>query len=199
MGIGSNTEIKSEDVMYRAGQAYTVGIRFPNTIKVYYFATMSKLSVGDLTEVRSIFGDDVKVRVEFVKVGILPKVTKWRTGSVVTEQQHRQFGIKEEYKMSNKLTVEQVQNALEVVRKLQRDLKDKTIGSMFNNYELSVSKQGSFIPSGISSDTLPQSIVLKCDVERLVNFVYEDDAKSQARERLTALEKEAADIRKLLS
>lgn len=185
--------------MYRAGQAYTVGIRFPNTTKVYYFATMTRLSVGDLTEVRSIFGDDVRVRVEFVKVGILPEVTKWRTGSIVTEQQHKQFGIKKEYKMSDKLTVEQVQNALEAVRKLQRDLKDKTSGSMLENYELSVSKQGSFIPSGISSNTLPQSIILKSDVERLVNFVYEDNAKTQARERLAALEKEAADIRKLLS
>jgi len=199
MGIGSSTKPKSEDVMYRAGQAYTVGIRFPNTIKVYYFATMSKLSVGDLTEVRSIFGDDVRVRVEFIKVGILPEVTKWRTGGVVTEQQHRQFRIKKEHKMSNKLTVAQVQNALEVIRKLQRDLKDKTSGDMFNNYELSVSKQGSFIPSGISSGVLPQSIVLKGDVKKLVNFVYEDDAKSQARERLAALEKEAAEIRKLLS
>lgn len=182
--------------MYRAGQAYTVGIRFPNTIKVYYFATMSKLSVGDLTEVRSIFGDDVRVRVEFIKVGILPEVTKWRTGSVVTEQQHRQFGIKEEYKMSEKLTVEQVQSALVVVRKLQRDLKDKLKeggGSLF------VNKEGAINTNGISSKTLPQSITLNGDVERLVNFVYEDDAKTQARERLAALEKEAAEIRKLLS
>ena len=185
--------------MYRAGQAYTVGIRFPNTIKVYYFATMTRLSVGDLTEVRDRLGDDVRVRVEFVKVGILPEVTKWRTGSVVTEQQHRQFGIKKEYKMSNKLTVAQVQDALEVIRKLQRALKDKTSGDMFNNYELSVSKQGSFILSGISSNTLPQQVMLNSEIEKLVNFVYEDDAKTQARQRLAALEKEAAEIRKLLS
>lgn len=182
--------------MYRAGQAYTVGIRFPNTIKVYYFATMTRLSVGDLTEVRDRLGDDIRVRVEFVKVGILPEVTKWRTGSVVTEQQHRQFGIKKEYKMSNKLTVRQVQDALEVIRKLQRALKDKL---EVGGGSLSVSKEGSFITNGISSKTLPQSIILKGDIERLVNFVYEDDAKSQARERLAALEKEAANIRRLLS
>jgi hypothetical protein len=184
--------------MYRAGQAYTVGIRFPSTTKMYHFATMTRLSVGDLTEVRNIFGDDVKVRVESVKVGILPKVKKWRTGGVVTEQQHNQFGIKEEDKMSKKLIAANVIDALRVLRKLQRDLEEKSSGSP-NNYSISLSKTGSLITCGISQNTLPQCITLKGDVQKLVDFIYEDDAKTQARERLAALEKEAAEIRKLLS
>lgn len=184
--------------LYKAGQAYTVGITYrSNPTKVYEFATMTNLTGFDKAEVKDAYGEYATVKLVYIRKGITPRATKWRSGGCVTEAQRKQFGIKEESSVSNsKLSVEEVQGALEVIRKLQRDLKNKLVTG---GGALSVSKEGSISINGVSSRILPQKVTLRDEVKDLVKFVYEDTAKAQARERLAALEKEAAEIRKLLS
>lgn len=186
---------------YNKQQAYTVGISYQsNPNKVYEFATVTNLKGCSTAEVKDCYGEYVTVKLVYIKEGITTRATKWRSGGVVTQEQRNQFGIKEEKVVGNKLSVEEVQGALEVIRKLQRDIVSKDGGSYLGTTpSLFVSKVGEVIPNGVSLHKLPQKINLRGEVKQLVNFVYEDDAKTQARERLAALEKEAAEIRKLLS
>ncbi len=190
-------------VFYNKQQAYTIGISYPsNPNKLYEFATMTNLKGCTTAEVKDCYGEYVTVKLVYIKEGITTRATKWRSGGVVTQEQRNQFGIKEENKMAtnSKLSVAEVQGLLEGFRKLQRDIGKKLGGGFIPiTPQLSVSKSGEIIVSGVSSNTLPQKVALRHEVEELINFVYEDNAKAQARERLAALEKEAAEIRKLLS
>ncbi len=188
---------------YKKQQAYTIGVSYlSNPNKVYEFATMTDLNGCNTVGVKDCYGEYVTVKLIYIKEGVSTRATKWRSGGIVTQEQRNQFGIKEENKVdtTSKLSVAEVQGLLEGFRKLQRDIGKKAgDGFIPITPQLSVSKSGEIIVSGISSNTLPQKVTLRGEVEKLVNFVYEDDAKTQARERLVALEKEAAEIRKLLS
>jgi hypothetical protein len=183
--------------MCRSDKVYTIGIIFDsNHSKVYEFATKTCYKNCTYAGVKDSYGSLVRVRIMYVREGITERATKWRTGGVVTHAQREEFGIRQGNGMSmnvEKITLEDVVAALDTISELQEALKEKKSDNLFGaTPSLSVSRQGELIVSGVSSYILPQKLTKQCDINTLLNFVYEDEAKVKARERLEALEKEAA-------
>ena len=154
-------------------KVYTILVKFDNGGTVYHYASRNYYRKGDVVEVETPLNGRVPAEVDGVIEGITDRATKWRTGSIVTDNIRETYGIKPQsgfFTIKN-VTEQEVEVAARVFRLLQEEIPHLGFSIAGNIY---------FKREGV--DEKPKSLPIHEAVKEL--FAPKEKVREQLKEQM---------------